>query len=238
MMRRAKSSFVLTTILTALAASSLGAQGNMHFGDTPATTDLTPAQRTFAEAYLAAVTGSDIERYKRLLHPATRACMNKDNADYFDQIFKRRVGKVAASPRLSVEKLPENFDMFDAMNARGWIYAVRPTHAFYIELATRGVSQSSIPVFGALDKGAWYEVLPCPSAQALGDLRLEEQKNDPETAKVRELAASMRDPLRAEVLALLKAEKPVRAAKRYAEAMHVDLTLAARVVEALDLEKR
>jgi hypothetical protein len=237
MMRRAKISFVLTTIYFAFAASSLAAQGDMHFGDVPATTDLTPSQRTFAEAYLAALTGSDIERYKRLLHPATRACMNKDNADYFDMIFKRRVGKVATSPRLSVEKLPEKFEMFDAMSARGWIYTVRPTHAFYIELATRGASLSSIPVFGALDKGAWYEVLPCPSAMAMGDLRLTQQKNDPETAKVRELAASMRDPLRAEVLALLKADKPVRAARRYAEAMHVDLTLAARVVDALDLEK-
>jgi hypothetical protein len=69
-------------------------------------------------------------------------------------------------------------------------------------------------------------------------MRVTQQKNEAEAAKARQLAASMKDPLRAEILALLKQDKPVSAAKRYAEAMHVDLTLASRVVDALELEKR
>jgi hypothetical protein len=238
MMRRAQRLLVLTAVLTAFAGSSLAAQGGMHLGDVPATTDLTPSQRTFAQAYLTAVTGPDIERYKVLLHPATRACMNKDNADFFETIFKRRVGHVAVSPRLSVEKVPEKFEMLDAMNARGWIYPARPTHVFHIQVASRGTNQSEIMAFGALDNGVWYEVLPCPSAKALGDMRVTQQKNEAEAAKARQLAASMKDPLRAEVLALLKADKPVSAAKRYAEAAHVDLTVASRVVDALKQEKR
>ena len=170
-MHCARSLLVLTTILTAFGAPSLGVQGSIHFGDSRPTTDLTASQRTFAEAYLKAVTGPDIERYKRLLHPATRACMNTDNADFFKSIFERRTGKVATSPRLSVEKLPEKFEMFDAMNARGWIYAAHPTHAFHIDLVTIGDKQSMIVAFAALYNGAWYEVLPCPSAKALDDMK-------------------------------------------------------------------
>jgi hypothetical protein len=231
-MRRVRRSLVLATIFSASAASALTAQ--IRLGDAAATTtELTPSQRKFAQAYLSAVTGPDIERYKVLLHPATRACMNSDNADFFALIFKRRVGHVAVSPRLSVEKVPEKYEMFDAMSARGWTYPVHPTQIFHIEVASKGTKQSEIMAFGALDRGVWYEVLPCPSAKALSDMRASEQKEAVERAKARELAAAMRDPLRAELLALLKADRPVSAANRYVEAMHVDLTTATRVVDAL-----
>ena len=235
-MHRVQRSLVLTTIFIAFAASSLHAQ--MRFGDVPATTDLTPSQRTFAQAYLTAVTGPDIERYKRLLHPATRACMTKENGDFFDSILERRVGQVAVSPRLSVEKLAAKFDMFDVMAARGLAYPVRPTHAFHIEISTKGTNLSEIAAFGVLENGAWYEVLPCPTAKAISDIRVGMALNKEEEAKARQRVATMKDPLRAELLALLKEGKSLDAALRYKEVMHVDLTMAMRVVDALGKAKR
>jgi hypothetical protein len=237
-MRSTVKSLTLTSILAASAALPLNAQIGMHFGDAPATTVLTTSQRTFAESYLAAVTGSDIERYKLLLHPATRACMNKDNADYFKTIFDRRVGKTAVKPVLSVEKLPEKFEMFDAMSARGWKYDVRPTHAFHIDLVSTGNNQSALVAFSALDAGVWYEVLPCPNGKALIDMRQAKLRDEAQWARARSLAASLRNPLRAEVLEFLKQERPVSAAKRYSEGAHVDLTLASRVIDVLEKEKR
>ena len=233
-MRSSGKSLALATILVASTALPLNAQIGMHFGDAPATTVLTTSQRTFAESYLAAVTGSDIERYKLLLHPATRACMNKDNADYFNTIFDRRVGKDTINPVLSVEKLPEKFAMLDVMNARGWKYDVRPTHAFHIDLVSTGPKQSALAVFSALDAGVWYEVLPCPNGKALIDMRQAKLRDEAQWAKARKLARSMRDPLRGEVLALLKQDRPVSAAKRYSVDAHVDLTLASRVIDVLE----
>jgi hypothetical protein len=230
-------SVVFASILIASAALPLRAQIGMHFGDVAPTTVLTTSQRRFAESYLAAITGSDIEAYKALLHPATRACMNKDNADYFQTIFDRRIGKIATSPILSVEKLPEKFEMFDAMNARGWKYEVRPTHAFHIDLVSKGPKQSSIAVFSALDAGVWYEVLPCPNGKALIDMRQAKLRDENEWAKARTLAAALRNPLRREVMAFLKQDRPVSAAKRYAEVRHVDLTLASRVIDVLEKEQ-
>lgn len=170
-MRRTRSSILFTTILTVFATSVLGAQSRTRLGDTWPTKDLTPSQRTFAEAYLAAVTGPDIERYKKLLHPTTRACMNSENADFFKSILARRVGKVATNPVLSVETLPAKFAMFDAFAAQGWVYAVRPTHAFHIDLVSTLTKDVSIIAFSVLDHGVWYEVLPCPSAKALADMK-------------------------------------------------------------------
>lgn len=237
-MHQPSRSFFLATIVTALIASSLDAQTGMQFGDAAPTTVLTTAQRTFAESYLAAVTGMDIERYKRLLHPSTRACMNNENADYFKLIFDRRIGKDAVNPRLTVEKLPEKFEMIDALNAHGWSYAVRPTHAFHIDLVSTGPKQSMIVAFAALDNANWYEVLPCPSGKALEQMRQAQARDAAEKVKARQLATSVRDPLRAELLAFLKQERPVSAAKRYADATHVDLSLASRVIDALEQGNR
>jgi hypothetical protein len=233
-MRSTRNSLTFASILIASAALPLNAQIGMHFGDAEPTTVLTTSQRKFAESYLAAVTGSDIERYKELLHPATRSCMNKDNADYFKTIFDRRIGKIARNPILSVEKLPEKFEMVDAMSARGWKYDVRPTHAFHIDLVSTGAKQSAIAAFSALDAGVWYEVLPCPNGKALIDMRQAKLRDEAEWARARSLAASLRNPLRAEVLAFLKQDRPVSAAKKYSEGAHVDLTLASRVIDVLE----
>ena len=231
-------SLAFSSILIASIALPLDAQIGMQLGDAPPTTILTKSQRDFAEAYLAAVTGSDIDSYKYLLHPSTRACMNKDNADFFKTIFDRRVGKDSIKPVLSVEKLPEKFDMFDAMNARGWKYEVRPTHAFHIDLVSKGPKQSSLVAFSALDAGVWYEVLPCPNGKALLDMRQAKLRDDAEWMRARQLAKSLHGPLRLEVLAFLKQDRPVSAAKRYSEAKHVDLTLASRVIDVLEKEKQ
>jgi hypothetical protein len=237
-MHRPSRSFFLATIVTALIASSLEAQTGMQFGDAAPTTVLTTSQRTFAESYLAAITGMDIERYKRLLHPSTRACMNSENADYFKLIFDRRVGKDAVNPRLTVEKLPEKFEMIEALNAHGWTYAVRPTHAFHIDLVSTGPKQSMIVAFAALDNASWYEVLPCPSGKALEQMRQAQARDAAEKVKARQLATALRDPLRGELLAFLKQDRPVSAAKRYADATHVDLSLASRVIDALEQGNR
>jgi hypothetical protein len=238
MMKSIRTSLVFASILVASAASPVAAQITMKLGDADPTTVLTKAQREFGESYLAAVTGSEIDHYKWLLHPATRACMNAENADYFDMIFQRRVKKDSANPHLRVEKLSEKVDMIDMMAARGWNYPVRPTHAFHIDLVSTGPKQSMIVVFSAANNGAWYEVLPCPTGKALVEMRQAKARDEAQWAKARRLAAAMRDPLRAEVLAFIKQDRRVSAAKRYAEATHSDLTLASRVVDVLEGRKR
>jgi hypothetical protein len=236
-MRGTGRSLVLASILIASAALSLDAQTGMRFGNTEPTTVLTASQRSFAESYLSAITGSDIAHYKALLHPTTRACMNRDNADYFKMIFGRRAGKDTLKPRVSVEKLPEKVEMLDAMRARGWSYALRPTHAFHISLVSTGPTQSMIVAFAALDDGNWYEMLPCPSGKALDEMRQAQKRDEAQWTRARQLAASLRDPLRGEVLGLIQQGRPVSAAKRYAEATHAELTLASRVVDVLEQKK-
>ena len=47
------------------------------------------------------------------------------------------------------------------------------------------------------------------------------------------LAAELKDPLRSEIMALIKEGRLMSATKRYSEATNVDLTMAYRVVDVL-----
>jgi hypothetical protein len=234
-MRRTQTS-LLVAILIAHAASALHAQV-VELGKNKRT-NLTPSERIFAESYLKAVTGPDVERYTVLLHPATRACMaNKDNAEFFADITNNRVNRPTASPKLAVEDLAPGFPMFDLLGKQGYVYPVRPTKAFDIDLETSGTRSVTIMAFSIFESGHWYEVLPCPTAKVLADMKENKKKNEVENAKARELVAKLKDPLRAEMLGLIKQGFTISAGKRYSDSMHVDLTTGYRVAKILEAKK-
>lgn len=226
-------------VLTA-AAPSATAQNTMRmrFSDAGPTADLTPSQRTFAAAYVRAVTGPDVRQYMRLVHPASLACRRKDNEEFFADMFARHQGLSAPEPQVLVESLPATLQLFDFMAKEGFGYPVRPTHVFHVDVISTGNKQRSLGAFSVLLDGSWYEVLPCPTAEAAAQYRAKKAQAAADEAKARELARSMRDPLRAEIVGLLREGKKVSAIKKYREATGVDLAMAKRVVEALESRPR
>ena len=224
---------ILTLIAIAGAASPLAAQDLIRAGEKSPALQMTPAQQTFANAYVSAITGTDIERYVRLIHPRTRACINAENADFYNKIFERRVRRVAKNPRFSVEKV-KDAAMFSPTRTNGLNYPSRPSHVIHINLISSGSKQYAISAFVVRENGIWYEVLPCPSAKSLVMMREANRRDAEENLKARAMADSLQEPLRTELVNLLQAEGPVSATKRYAEVTQVDITLARRVVKALE----
>lgn len=49
--------------------------------------DISAAQRALVERYVAAITAQDATALKALFHPATRACVNSANEDFFEFLF-------------------------------------------------------------------------------------------------------------------------------------------------------
>ena len=49
--------------------------------------DISAAQRMLVERYVAAITAQDATALKALFHPATRACVNSANEDFFEFLF-------------------------------------------------------------------------------------------------------------------------------------------------------
>jgi len=224
---------LISLIAIAAAASRLDAQDLVRAGDASPALQMTPAQQTFANAYLSAITGPDIERYKRLIHPRTRACMNAENADFFNKVFERRVRRVAKNPSMSVERV-KDAAMFSSTRSNGLNYPSRPSHLIHINLISTGSKQYSVSAFVVRENGLWYEVLPCPSAKSLVMMRESQRRDAEENLKARAMADSLQEPVRAELLALLQETGPVSAAKWYAETAQLDLTMARRVVKALE----
>lgn len=218
-------------------ASPLAAQNRDRTSEPPTKLEMTPAQRTFAQAYLSAITSQDIERYKRLLHPRTRACITPANAEFFNTIFARRVGRVARNPHTSVRKL-KDLGMIKAAQHNGLAYPDRPSHAFEINLISTGARQSAIVAFAVRENGIWYEVLPCPSTKSLELMKQAKLRAVADSIRAREVADTLQDPLRSEILALLREMGAVSATRRYSEAAQVDITMARRVIKALEDDMR
>jgi hypothetical protein len=228
-----RNSSIFSLIVIVALASPLDAQTRARDGEPSPKLDMTPAQRTFAQSYLAAITGPDIERYKRLLHKRTLACITESNAEFFNTIFERRVRRYTKDPRASVRKL-KNAGLIAAARNNGLNYPERPSHAFSIEMISSGANQYSITAFAVRDNGIWYEVLPCPSAKSLDLMRETKHRATADSVKAVVLADSLQEPLRGELLALLTDSGSITAAKRYADATQVDLAMARRVVKALE----
>jgi hypothetical protein len=233
-MRGTRNSSILSLIAVMALASPLAGQDRGRARSTYSQ-EMTPSQRTFAQTYLAAITGPDIERYIRLLHPRTRACITPANAEFFDNIFARRVRRYARNPHLSVRKLKDASILHAAKN-NGLSYPDRPSHAFQINVISTGANQYAITALAVRVNGIWYEVLPCPSEKSLVALRETKLQNAADSITAMQLADLLQDPLRSEVLTLLQEAGPVSAAKRYAEAAQVDLAIARRVVKVLEKE--
>lgn len=224
-------------LTVAVAPATAQTTMRMQFGDTPPTENLTPSQRTFADAYVRAVTGREVAAYTRLIHPASLACQRKDNEEIFADLVARRQGLPAHAPRVAVESLPPTVKLFDFLAKQGLEYPARPTHALSIDLST-GNDARMLGAFIMLVGGSWYEVIPCPTAAAAAQHRAKKARDAADEAQARELAASMRDPLRAEIRALLEEGKSVSAMKKYAEVTGVSLAMAKRVITALESKPR
>ena len=231
-----RNSSILCLIVLAALASPADAQSRARARAPSSSPDMNPAQRTFAQSYLSAITSSDIERYKRLLHPRTRACMTPANAEFFNTIFARRVGRVAMKPHLSVRKLEDRG--MSAARSNGLAYPDRPSHAFEINLVSSGPKQNAIIAFAVRVNGIWYEVLPCPSAKSLEVMKETKLRAVADSMKARAVADTLQDPLRAEIIALLRETGSVSAIRRYSEVAQVDMAMARRVIKAIEDDER
>ena len=230
-----------TAILVTVGAASLASAQTttVRFGGSEPTADLTLSQRRFVDSLLPAIAGTDVNRYVRLVHPASLACRTKEAEDVFAEQFARRQGLVAARrPQVTIQELPRQMALFEYMAKNGFPSPVRPTHALHVDLGTIGTKDRSLVAFIALERGSWYEVHPCPTAEGVAQFRARRVRDAEEQSKAKELATSLGDPLRSELRALLGGGKKIGAIKRYQEATGVSLAMAKRVVEALESSTR
>ena len=193
-----------------------------------------PGHRRFADQYVAAARARDAARYRKLIHPKSLACITDDNRDFFDDWMTRAFRwkwegpyRIAAVRALAKDAAP-------TMPASMGRYPVAPTHQIQIDLqmsATRaGTLLAEIAPVGT----AWYQVVPCPTAEGLAAFRSTKAANAAQDAKAQSLAQGLAAPLRAELMGLLKQGKRIDAMRRFSAETGEDITTARRVIDVLE----
>lgn len=188
---------------------------------------------SFAKGLVDAIASNSVEQQMEIIHPLSRACMTEENQPYYEWVFTRRAKlvkannyKVTTSP---IDKVPT------MVLADGQLdFPQRPTHQIQVDFVTGPYSSSTVIFFVAHDGKRWREVLPCPRhgdvAARVRDKQIGDQR---QTLRAKSLAASMPDPLKSEIAALLKEGRKVAAIRRYAAATGEDVGTAKSVVEML-----
>ena len=212
--------------LILLTAGSAGAQGS----EIPIAT----THRIFVAEYVAAVNARDAERFRRLVHPKSLACITDDNRDFSDEWVARAFRHTLPDTyRLtSVRALGPNAPAMVPSSMA--INPIPPTHTIQIDAQTAPHSFVTILLQVTQSAGAWLQVMPCPTAEGLTAFRSAKKANAALDARVKALAEGLQEPLRPEITGLMKAGKKADAIKRYQAASGENLTVAKGVVDRLE----
>src|SRR5262249_10073790 len=199
----------------------------------PPTTNapLTPDQQAFVERYVDAVRAKDVGRLKALVHPLSLACIQPDTASFSDEVFASRTRQPAgAQYAASFQAIASGQPL---MMEGDVTYPIRPTHWVQIDLAPEATSGSLLMVQVVAERGAWLEVLPCPTPATLAKYRAAKTTASTQEQRARELGPNLKDPLRAELRQLLRDGRKVSAILRYNQEAGEDLSVSRRVIELL-----
>jgi hypothetical protein len=196
------------------------------------------AQRAFVARYVAALVDQNIAALKQLYDPATLACINAGNQDFFDFWFSL---ELKSGPALRAGYTLTRFGPVDpnlvaAIEAGGrFPQPLKSTDEFELNspLDKKNHSVSVIRTV-ALRDGSWFLTGACPTAAGLASFREQQTKRAQAEARAKALVGQLREPLLSEVKGLLAKGQKIDAIKRYQTAANVDLPTAVQVINLLD----
>ena len=184
-----------------------------------------------AKRFVEAVNSKSVESRKAILHPKSLACVNAQTQLFYDWIFSRqfqyaiRPNYKSVATAIAREEVPDLEGEAD--------YPVVPTHQLQIDFDTGPFSGTTVVLLIVYDAKRWHEVLPCPRPETIAKIKAAEEEAAKEERRIQSLAVNVAEPLRAELIELMKKGRRVDAIRRYAVVSGEDLATARRVVELL-----
>src|SRR5207302_11222963 len=133
---------------------------------------------------------------KRLVHPASLACVDEASREFFDFVFAREVAstpvggykivRIASLAPGAAPGVPPNL----------FRYPVPPTHEIQIDFKPAPTTAATVIRQIALLDGAWYAVWACPTAAGLARFRERQVQMQAPRTRAEALAADGEAPLR------------------------------------------
>jgi len=224
-MKRATRCIVCVCVLVVLATLRVRAQNQPS-----------PAEaKTFAAQYVAAMNAKDIPRLLTFFHPKSVACITPDTKDYYDGAMEVGVREaVPANYTFTVMAVNEgNLKAIESMTR----FPVKPTSELHIDYQ-QGDDVGSVVLWLVRDNGRWFADQPCATEQTLKQFRDGAAARKEALARYKSLADGIKDPLRSELLDLLRKHETGSATDRYHAVSGEDYKTSMFVINELAPEAR
>lgn len=192
-----------------------------------------PEESVFVSFYQKAVNSKDVERLKSLIHPASLACMNENNKDYFDYLFAKDMRHVLPdNAKFSFSKVTSRLEPSVYED-----FPVQPTTKLQLDYSlskdSSNIHEVTKIVFLAKDAEKLKIVMPCPTEEGMKKFREVQAVKDEQAEQTKERLVSIPPELKSELLVMLKAGQKIDAIKHYREKTGVGLAEAKDFIELL-----
>lgn len=196
-------------------------------------TAVPPDIKAFAAQYVAAFNSKDQTRLLSLNLPQSRACITTQNKDVYNSaLFMQMRDTVPSNYMLSL--MPVNESNLKALAAEEY-FPVKPERELHIDYQYPNTNDGGqLIIWLVRPNGRWIGDFPCMTAQGIKHYR--------DNAAVREhyktLAAAIKDPLRSQLLAMLRKHETGEAEERYQKSTGSDIRTSMLVINALQDQLR
>lgn len=188
----------------------------------------------FVSEYIRAFNAKDVSRLRSLEHPASIACVTSDAQYFYDEMLKVHIrDPIPPAPRVETKPVAGTQEL----PGKGWAeFPIRPSHEIHLTYSRGPEESADLTVWAVRQGDRWYQVEPCLTTAALEALRADEPDRRARIADAQARVASIEEPLRSELKALIREGKPITARKRYQAATGTDLDAAMLVIYHLTAE--
>lgn len=189
--------------------------------------------KNFVTQYVAATNAKDIARLRLFLYPKSLACITPENKDYYDVMTTQMGEPIPPNYKFSVTAANEgNLKAIESMGQRWMVKPVQELHIDY----QQGNDVGGYVVYLIQENGRWFYDLPCATDATIKHYRDNAAANEVALAHYKALASEIKEPLRSELLNLLRAHETATATDRYHQATGQDYKTSMYVMHALKTE--
>ena len=191
--------------------------------------------KAFVTEYVAAYNAKDAARLQALYDSKSRACITAEDKDYYDATLALMWREpIPAKYTFTVSAVNEN--NLKAIETFGR-FPLKPARELHIDYQ-QGDDVGSVVVYLVHENGRWRADQPCASEQSLKQFRDEAPARKEREAHFKSLADAIQEPVRCQLIVLLREHKTGEAINRYHEASGQDTKTAMYVINQLALELR
>lgn len=192
-----------------------------------------PDIKAFAAQYVAAFNSKDQTRLLSLNLPQSRACITPQNKDVYNSaLFMQMRDIVPSNYMLSL--MPVNESNLKALAAEEY-FPVKPERELHIDYQYPNTNDGGqLIIWLVRPNGRWIGDFPCMTAQGIKHYR----DNAAAREHYKTLAAAIKDPLRSQLLAMLRKHETGEAEERYQKSTGSDIRTSMLVINALQDQLR